>query len=128
MCGIGFVSPRFPGARANGLPTFKDLLLEQLRYDRREAAPSGDIAHEDELCPGLFLRVRPSGLKSYSRLQGAREGGISPSGWLLTGKAHRITLSTWPHVALREARDKPRQALQAASEGRDPRQPSGKST
>ncbi|WP_439396568.1 tyrosine-type recombinase/integrase [Bradyrhizobium sp. PMVTL-01] len=102
---------------------FNDLLLEQLRYDRKQAAPSGDIAHEDELCPGLFLRVRPSGLKSFSVIYKVPgEGGISPSGRLLTGKAHRITLGTWPHIPLREARDKARQALQAASEGRDPRQ------
>lgn len=48
---------------------FTDQVCENLRYARGEAAPSGDIAHEDELYLGLLLRVRPSGLKSFRLLR-----------------------------------------------------------
>ena len=94
--------------------------VERLRYDPAAAPPSGRIEIEDEACPGLLLRITPRNVKSYSviyRVVG--EGGTSPTGRLLAGKQHRITLGGTPPLELTDARRQARDIIQAATEGRD---------
>jgi integrase len=50
------------------------------------------------------------------------EGGVTPNGRLLTGKQHRITLGATPPLDLKTARERAREVLLAASQGRDIRQ------
>jgi hypothetical protein len=40
--------------------------VERLRYDPKIAPKSGRMEITDELCPGLILRVTPSGAKTFS--------------------------------------------------------------
>jgi Arm DNA-binding domain len=94
--------------------------VERLRYDEAAAPPSGRIEIEDEVCPGLLLRITPRNVKSFSviyRVLG--EGGTSPKGRLLAGKQHRITLGATPPLELTAARRQARDIMQAATEGRD---------
>jgi len=96
--------------------------VERLKYDPKIAPENGRLEMTDELCPGLILRVTPKGAKSFSviyKIQG--EGGVTPAGRLLTGKQHRITLGSTPPLDLRTARERAREILLAASEGRDVR-------
>lgn len=101
---------------------FTEQGIERLLYDSNAAPPSGRMEIEDEVCPGLLLRVTPRGVKSFSviyRVPG--EGGVSLKGRLLAGKQHRITLGSIPLLGLKDARDQARRIIQAATEGRDPR-------
>lgn len=101
---------------------FTEQGVERLRYDAGIAPPSGRMEIEDEVCPGLLLRVTPRGVKSFSviyRVPG--EGGVSVQGRLLAGKQHRITLGSTPPLGLKDAREQARQIIQVATEGRDPR-------
>jgi integrase len=101
---------------------FNPQWIERLRYDPAKAPPSGRMEIEDAHCPGLLLRVTPRGVKSFSviyRVPG--EGGVNASGRLLAGQQHRITLGPTPPLTLTDAREKAREHLRAASEGRDPR-------
>jgi site-specific recombinase XerD len=94
--------------------------VDRLRYDKGAAPPSGRIEIEDEACPGLLLRITPRNVKSFSviyRVVG--EGGTSPTGRLLAGKQHRITLGGTPPLELTDARRQARDIIQAATEGRD---------
>jgi hypothetical protein len=76
----------------------------------------------DELCPGLILRITPNGAKSFSVIYKVPgEGGVTPTGRLLTGSQHRITLGATPPLDLKTARARAREILLAASEGRDVR-------
>src|SRR4051794_23739431 len=77
--------------------------VDRLRYGKAAAPPSGRIEIEDEACPGLLLRITPRNVKSFSviyRVIG--EGGTSPTGRLLAGKQHRITLGGTPPLELTE--------------------------
>ncbi len=97
---------------------FTDQSIERLR-----TPSSGRLELGDEICPGLLLRVTERGVKSFSviyRVIG--EGGVSASGRLLAGKQHRLTLGRWPVVGLAEARERTREILAAATEGRDIRE------
>jgi hypothetical protein len=101
---------------------FNPQWIERLRYDPAKAPPSGRMEIEDAHCPGLLLRVTPRGVKTFSviyRVPG--EGGVNASGRLLAGRQHRITLGPTPPLSLASAREKAREHLRAASEGRDPR-------
>lgn len=69
--------------------------------DRRQEIP-------DSLCTGLYLVVQPTGKK----------------GWQVryrhSGTHRRMTLGPYPVLSLAEARQRARQALAGAAEGRDP--------
>lgn len=69
--------------------------------DRRQEIP-------DTLCTGLYLIVQPSGKKGWQVRY--RHGG----------KHRRMTLGAYPVLSLSEARQRARDTLAAASEGRDP--------
>lgn len=40
--------------------------VERLKYDSTIAPKNGRLEINDELCPGLILRVTPNGAKSFS--------------------------------------------------------------
>ncbi len=70
----------------------------------------------DLLMPGLELRVTQHGSKTWTvtyRVAGAGERGQR-------GKLRRLTLGTYPHVGLKEAREKASDAIKAADRGEDP--------
>ena len=99
---------------------FTEQSIERLNYDHRKAPPSGKMEIRDDVVRGLLLRVTPRGVKSFSviyKIPG--EGGVSPTGRLMTGKQHRITLGTTPPLGLKEAREQARTIIEAATEGRD---------
>lgn len=97
--------------------------IERLQYDPKTAPRNGRVELNDELCPGLILRITPNGAKSFSVIYKVPgEGGISPAGRLLTGKQHRITLGATPPLDLKSARQRARDILLAASQGKDIRQ------
>jgi len=101
---------------------FTEQGIERLRYDPAMAPPSGRMEIEDEVCPGLVLRVTPRGVKSFSVIYKVPgEGGTSDVGRLLTGKQHRITLGPTPPLDLKTARERTRKIVLAATEGRDAR-------
>ncbi len=90
--------------------------------ERQRPPMTGRLELADEVCPGLVLRVTPRGVRSFSvayKVPG--EGGVGPTGRLLVGCQHRITLGTWPALRLKAARDQARALLEVVSEGRDPR-------
>ncbi|WP_441279874.1 tyrosine-type recombinase/integrase [Bradyrhizobium sp. 63_E2_N1_3] len=102
---------------------FTDQGVERLRYDPKIAPKSGRMEITDELCPGLILRVTPKGAKTFSVIYKVPgEGGVTPSGRLLTGRQHRITLGATPPLDLKSARERAKEILRAATEGRDVRQ------
>ncbi|MGY3693379.1 integrase [Bradyrhizobium sp. USDA 3240] len=109
-------------ARTRQQKRFTPQSIERLKYDPAAAPPSGRMEIEDEVCPGLVLRVTPRGVKSFSVIYKVPgEGGANSNGRLLTGAQHRITLGATPPLELTEARDEARKIIQAATEGRDPR-------
>lgn len=69
--------------------------------DRRQEIP-------DSLCTGLYLTVQPSGKKGWQIRY--RHGGVH----------RRMTLGAYPVLSLADARQRARDALAAASEGKDP--------
>lgn len=69
--------------------------------DRRQEIP-------DTLCTGLYLTVQPSGKKGWQVRY--RHGGVH----------RRMTLGGYPVLSLADARERARDALAGASEGRDP--------
>ncbi|ULB08439.1 integrase arm-type DNA-binding domain-containing protein [Cereibacter azotoformans] len=69
--------------------------------DRRQEIP-------DSLCQGLYLVVQPTGKKGWQVRY--RHAGVH----------RRMTLGGFPVLSLAQARQKAREALAAASEGRDP--------
>lgn len=69
--------------------------------DKRQEIP-------DALCTGLYFVVQPTGKKSWQVRY--RHGGTH----------RRMTLGAYPVLSLSEARQRARDALAAASEGRDP--------
>jgi len=94
---------------------------EQL-VERLHPPVTGRIELGDEVCPGLLLRVTERGVRSFSVIyKVVGEGGVSVSGRLLKGKQRRITLGQWPTLRLTEARERAREILSAALEGRDER-------
>jgi hypothetical protein len=69
--------------------------------DRRQEIP-------DSLCTGLYLTVQPTGKKGWQVRY--RHGGVH----------RRMTLGGYPVLSLADARHRAREALAAATEGRDP--------
>lgn len=69
--------------------------------DRRQEIP-------DSLCTGLYLVVQPTGKKSWQVR------------YRTSGTHRRMTLGPYPVLSLAEARQRARDALAAAAEGRDP--------
>lgn len=69
--------------------------------DRRQEIP-------DSLCTGLYLTVQPTGKKGWQVRY--RHGGVH----------RRMTLGGYPVLSLADARQRAREALAAATEGRDP--------
>ena len=101
---------------------FTEQGIERLNYDPARAPPSGRMEIEDEVCPGLLLRVTPRGVKSFSVIYKVPgEGGTNANGRLIVGSQHRITLGSTPPLELRAAREQARKIIQTAMEGRDPR-------
>ena len=97
--------------------TFNKKMLDSLKPPK-----SGRLEFGDAIVPGLVVRITPRGVKSFSfayKVPG--EGGVSPTGRLLTGQQHRVTLGRYPALDFPAARDRARELLQVVSEGRDPR-------
>ncbi|CAM5419892.1 Prophage integrase IntS [Frigidibacter albus] len=69
--------------------------------DRRQEIP-------DSLCTGLYLTVQPSGKKGWQVRY--RHGGVH----------RRMSLGAYPVLSLADARQRARDTLAAATEGRDP--------
>jgi integrase len=65
--------------------------------------------YPDQLLPGLFLNVQPSGHKSWCVR------------YRLNGESAKYTLGSWPAVDLATARDLGRKALIEVKRGKDPR-------
>src|SRR5258708_6721748 len=101
---------------------FTEQSIARLNYNPAAAPPSGRMEIEDEVCPGLLLRVTPRGVKSFSVIYKVPgEGGTSANGRLIVGSQHRITLGSTPPLELKEAREQARKIIGTATEGRDPR-------
>lgn len=101
---------------------FTEQGIERLNYDPAVAPLSGRMEIEDEVCPGLLLRVTPRGVKSFSVIYKVPgEGGTNANGRLIVGSQHRITLGSTPPLELKAAREQARKIIQTATEGRDPR-------
>lgn len=69
--------------------------------DRRQEIP-------DTLCPGLYLTVQPTGKRGWQVRY--RHSGVH----------RRMTLGGYPVLSLADARQRAREALASAAEGRDP--------
>lgn len=84
--------------------------LTDLTIRRLKPPPAGRLELFDPALSGFGVRVSPRGRKS----------------WFVFVRLHRrllrISLGTWPAVGLAEARRRAREAIVAASAGRDPRQ------
>ncbi len=96
---------------------FTEQMLARLRPPR-----DGRLELGDEIVPGLVVRVTPRGARSFSvvyKVPG--EGGVGPTGRLLVGRQHRVTLGRYPIVSLTQARAGARELLEVVSAGRDPR-------
>ena len=97
-----------------------DVMLRRLRPPRSGRLEIGDKGPKG--IDGLVIRVTPRGAVSFSvvyKVPG--EGGVSPTGRLLTGRQHRITLGRYPALGLSEARKKAQEILRTVGEGCDPR-------
>src|SRR5258708_6812487 len=91
---------------------FTEQSIERLNYDHSAAPPSGRMEIEDEVCPGLVLRVTPRGGKSFSVIYKVPgEGGANLSGRLLTGTQPRTTWGPTPPLGLKEAREQARKII-----------------
>ena len=98
------------------------LKLSDYGIARLKPPATGRLEVADLIVPGLFLRITPRDVRSWSvafKIRG--EGGYSETGRPLVGVQHRITLGRYPQVGLAAARDKARTLLEVVSEGRDPR-------
>lgn len=96
---------------------FTEQMLERMR-----PPSAGRLELGDEIVPGLVVRVTPLGAKSFSVIYKVPgEGGVGPTGRLLVGRQHRVTLGLHPIVSLTQARAKARELLEVVSQGRDPR-------
>jgi hypothetical protein len=73
-----------------------------------KAAEGSPVDYFDERLPGFALRVTRSGHKSWVVMY--RHGR----------RLRRMTLGSYEHLGLADARDKARKALAAAAQGRDP--------
>lgn len=102
---------------ASSKKTFTPQLVERLRVPAKGAR----VEIMDAVCPGLVLRITDNNVRSFGVLyRVAGRGGIGAQGRPRFGKQQRITLGKYPNVGIKEARDKAREILEAASEGRDP--------
>lgn len=98
------------------------LKLSDYGIARLKPPAAGRLEVADLIVPGLFLRITPRDVRSFSVAFKVRgEGGYSETGRALVGVQHRITLGRYPQVGLAAARDKARTLLEAVSEGTDPR-------
>jgi integrase len=96
--------------------------LTEPTIKRLRPPKAGRLEVGDDIVPGLVVRVTPSGLRSFSVIYKVPgEGGVSPTGRLLAGRQHRITLGQHPALSIAKAREEARKILEVVSEGRDPR-------
>lgn len=88
--------------------------LTDKRLEKLVAPPGGRLEIADDLVRELRVRVGKTGKKSWSMLyRVARADGSR-------GEMKRLNLGVYPTVSLTAARDKAREALEAASMGIDP--------
>lgn len=96
---------------------FTEQMLERIRPPQ-----TGRVVFTDTITPGLQLRITENGTKTFSVIYKVPgEGGLSKHGRLLTDQQHRITLGRWPIAGLHRTRERAREILSAAADGRDPR-------
>jgi hypothetical protein len=89
---------------------------------RFDAPKRGRRTIVDDLLPALALRITNRGKKTWSvTYKVAGQGGVSVSGRVLTGKAHRFTLGGCPTLGVADARKRAREVLAKALDGRDAR-------
>lgn len=97
------------------LPTQKVRMTD--RWVDKVATPAATRAtFRDEIVTALYLRVSDKGTKGWSvtyHIAGAGDGGKR-------GKMQRMTIGAYPLVSLDKARQKARDALEAADRGTDP--------
>jgi hypothetical protein len=96
-------------------------ISSELKEDRTE-----DFHLYDGSCPGLSLRIHPSGTASWSlvfRVVG--EGGINKHGKALLGKRYRANLGSYPIVTLEAARAKAFAYLEQARRRHKPEERAG---
>ncbi len=98
------------------------LKLSDYGIARLRPPAKGRLEVADLIVPGLFLRITPRDVRSWSVAYKVRgEGGYSDTGRPLVGIQHRITLGRYPQLGLSTARDKARLLLATVLEGTDPR-------
>ena len=103
--------------RASAKKLFNPQMIERLKPEKGRR-----IEMMDSNCPGLVLRVTETGSRSFSvlyRVAGKR--GRTGTGRTRYGKQQRLTLGRWPDVGLKEARDRARDIIAGATDGRDPK-------
>jgi integrase len=83
-------------------------VLSQRAVEAARPDPAKRVEVPDGALPGFYLVVQPSGAKSWAVRYRA------------DGKPRKLTLGAFPRLGLAQARDRAREALAAASEGRDP--------
>ncbi len=100
--GSAYSVPQFVPQKDHLIMKLSAQLVDKLQpTDRRQEIP-------DDLCTGLYLVVQPTGKKGWQVRY--RHGGTH----------RRMTLGPYPVLSLAEARARARNALAAATEGRDP--------
>ena len=108
------------------------LKLSDYGIARLKPPAKGRLEVADLIVPGLFLRITPRDVRSWSvayKVRGETHrtrsgkviGGYSETGRALVGAQHRITLGRYPQLGLAAARDKARLLLATVLEGVDPR-------
>jgi len=103
--------------RASAEKLFNPQMIERLKPEKGKR-----IEMMDSNCPGLVLRVTDNGTRSFSVLyRVAGKTGRTGTGRTRYGKQQRLTLGRWPDVGLKEARDRAREIVAGATDGRDPK-------
>jgi len=82
--------------------------IERLNYDAAAAPPSGRMEIEDEVCPGLLLRVTPRGVKSFSVIYKVPgEAAPTPTGGLLSAASIALPWDRRHHLSSRRRENRP---------------------
>ncbi len=98
--------------------------LQDQRIKSAKAPADGRLELKDSNVDGLMIRVTRNGAKSFClvfKVPGEHPDGPSKTGKARKGKAHRMTLGTYPMLSLADAREQARKLLEQVDAGIDPR-------
>lgn len=98
--------------------------LQDQKIRSAKAPAAGRLELKDSNVDGLMIRVTSGGAKSFClvyKVPGEHPDGPSKTGKARKGKPHRMTLGTYPHMSLVEAREQARLLLEQVDQGIDPR-------